>query len=109
MVAVALSATLWRRVFLPDVRTASEAVAEPKLLLTAHGGRTLYESVAAPIQITVFSDFQCPYCASLAKTLAVVVTDDPGRLFVRHRHYPRGASHPYAEEAALAAECAVDQ
>jgi len=66
-------------------------------------------SADAPITIAEFSDFQCPFCRAEAATLAEVFNDYDGEVAVVFRHFPILSVHPFAERAALAAECAGDQ
>jgi protein-disulfide isomerase len=63
----------------------------------------------APVTIVEFSDFQCPFCATFAATLARIRAKHAGRVAVLYRHYPIDALHPHARAAALAAECAGAQ
>jgi protein-disulfide isomerase len=62
----------------------------------------------APITIVEFSDFQCPYCKLSAPVIRELVQQYPGQLKVVYRDYP-GPNHPYAVQAAEAAQCAGDQ
>lgn len=57
------------------------------------------------IVITVFSDYQCPFCRSLAADLAAMRTQWPQDLVVVYRHFPL-SFHAHAREAAAAAICA---
>lgn len=64
---------------------------------------------SAPNILTVFSDFQCPYCAQLAFTLKhEVLPFERGVLKVQFRHFPL-QNHQWARQAALGCECARDQ
>lgn len=63
----------------------------------------------ALITIAEFSDFQCPFCRAEAATLAEVFDDYDGEVALVFRHFPILSVHPFAERAALAAECAGDQ
>lgn len=69
----------------------------------------------AKIVIVEFSDFQCPYCRKLWETLEAVVAEHPGEVRISFAHFPLDSScnplvssamHPYACDAARAAECA---
>lgn len=62
----------------------------------------------APVQLVVFSDFQCQFCAQLAPVLARVRTEFPREVLVAYRYFPLEA-HPRALPAAIAAECAAEQ
>jgi len=60
----------------------------------------------APVTITVFSDFQCPFCAQAAKNLVgEVVPSHRGELRLEYCYLPL-AMHPWARPAAEAAACA---
>jgi protein-disulfide isomerase len=55
------------------------------------------------VAVIVYGDFECPYCAALARNLDLV------RLRVAFRHFPVRSSHPRARAAACAAEAAGRQ
>ena len=59
----------------------------------------------APITVTEFSDFQCPYCRRLAKDLTLLRAKYAPQVRVSYRHYPIESRHPHARVAAAAAEC----
>jgi protein-disulfide isomerase len=61
-----------------------------------------------PVQLVVFVDYQCPYCAVLEPTLEALQTRYAGKLGVTVKHFPL-SSHPQARPAALAAYCAHKQ
>jgi protein-disulfide isomerase len=64
---------------------------------------------SAPVTIVEFSDFQCPYCARFARQLLPAVLRRPDRaITVVFRHWPLSI-HPFATDAAVAAECAGAQ
>jgi protein-disulfide isomerase len=67
------------------------------------GGQT------APTTLVVFSDFQCPYCRTLATRLHTVLGEHAGNVGVSFHHYPLMAKHDFAWPAALASECATAQ
>lgn len=62
----------------------------------------------APVKLVVFSDFECPLCARMAKILNRVHENFPERVTIAYRYYPL-PSHPHAFRAAEAAECAAEQ
>jgi len=62
----------------------------------------------APVQLSVFSDYQCGFCGQLAPVLKRVAGDFPEGVAITYRHFPL-ASHPRAYAAAVAAECAAEQ
>lgn len=62
----------------------------------------------APVTIVVFSDYQCPYCSRLAKTLQEVLDKYPEDAKLVFKNYPLSI-HKSAKEAALAALAAKKQ
>jgi protein-disulfide isomerase len=64
---------------------------------------------SAPVVITEFSDFQCPFCRRLADSLAVLRTRYPTQVAISYRYFPIERIHPYARAAALSAACAGAQ
>lgn len=64
--------------------------------------------LAAPIQIIVYSDFECPFCMKFVNTLKQVEQNFGNEVVVAFRHYPL-LSHTDAIPAAIAAECANEQ
>ncbi len=62
----------------------------------------------APVQLVVFSDFQCQYCARLAPVLQRLRVEFPNELMVAFRYFPLEA-HARGVAAAVAAECAAEQ
>jgi protein-disulfide isomerase len=62
----------------------------------------------APVRIVEFSDFQCPYCADLQKTLDQVLKAFPKDVQVVYKQYPLNI-HQYARQAAAASLFAQGQ
>jgi protein-disulfide isomerase/uncharacterized membrane protein len=62
----------------------------------------------APIQLVVFSDFQCRFCSDLAGVLKRIRAEFPEKVLVAYRYFPIEA-HDRAMAAAIAAECAAEQ
>jgi protein-disulfide isomerase len=67
------------------------------------GGAPARGSAVAPVTIVEFSDFQCPFCRSAAKTLEQIVQSNPN-VRVVFRNFPL-PMHPWALAAARAASC----
>jgi protein-disulfide isomerase len=68
-------------------------------------------SDSAPVHITEYSDFECPFCASFATVQMPEVRAQliaTGKVQWRFRDFPL-ASHEYSRTAALAAQCAGEQ
>ena len=65
----------------------------------------------APVEITEFADYQCPFCQTFA-TLQMPTIEDrlikAGRLRWRYRDFPL-QQHPYSRLAAHSAACADEQ
>jgi protein-disulfide isomerase len=65
----------------------------------------------APVEITEFADYQCPFCQTFA-TLQMPTIEDrlirSGRLRWRYRDFPL-QQHPFARLAAHSAACADEQ
>lgn len=68
----------------------------------------------APIRITIFSDFQCPFCGMVAKQYDEIMQEFAGKINVQYMFYPldmtcnkdmKGSLHPYACQAAYLAAC----
>jgi protein-disulfide isomerase len=74
----------------------------------ADSGKSL-GSPSAPIQIEVFSDFECPACKGLHEQILPLVMRDyviPGKVFLVSREFPL-PMHPYSREAASYATAAA--
>lgn len=61
----------------------------------------------APVTVTEFSDFQCPYCAVAKDLLRNMQARYGGQVSLVYRHFPLDQIHPMARGAAIAAECAA--
>jgi protein-disulfide isomerase/uncharacterized membrane protein len=62
----------------------------------------------APVQLVVFSDFQCQFCARLAPHLQRIRAEFPNEVMMAFRYFPL-ETHARAMPAAVAAECAAEQ
>jgi protein-disulfide isomerase len=62
----------------------------------------------APVRIVEFSDFQCPYCAELQKTLTEVLKAFPKDVQLVYKQFPLNI-HQYARQAAAASLVAHSQ
>jgi protein-disulfide isomerase len=63
-------------------------------------------SLDAPVVITEFGDFECPYCGDAYRALESVMEKYGARVALVFRHYPL-PMHPHAVAAAEAAEAAA--
>lgn len=62
----------------------------------------------APVTIVEFSDFQCPFCKTVAGRLDSLRARFPEDVAVVYRHFPLRI-HPHAVSSARASECAAEQ
>jgi protein-disulfide isomerase len=62
-------------------------------------------TASTPVTITVFSDFQCPFCRQADAHLSALRRDMPSGISVVYRNYPL-SFHKCARTAAIAAVCA---
>ena len=63
----------------------------------------------APLELIMYGDFQCPYCAAAQSIVARVRKRLDGRLRFAFRHLPLHEVHPDAQRAAEASEAAAAQ
>lgn len=64
----------------------------------------------APVVIAEFSDFECPYCRELAKTLREnLLKTYPKEVRLYYFDYPLVQLHPWARAAAMAGRCVFHQ
>lgn len=69
-------------------------------------------SLDAPVTIIEFSDFQCPFCNRFFQNTFPELKKnyiDTGKVRYVYRDFPISSIHPFAEEAAEAANCAGEQ
>lgn len=69
-------------------------------------------SDTAPVEITEYADYQCPFCANFSLVEFPDIKSrliDAGRVRWRYRDYPLDAIHPSARVSAHAAACADEQ
>ena len=63
----------------------------------------------APLELVMYGDFQCPYCAAAYPIVHRVRQRLAGRLLFAFRHFPLRDVHPDAQRAAEASEAAAAQ
>ena len=87
---------------------------ELQILAIAHvqqlpvGSSAVKGDADAPVTITLFDDFQCPYCAKLVPTLDQVMAAYPKQVKVVFKHFPL-SMHKFAKQAAIASIAARNQ
>jgi protein-disulfide isomerase len=92
--AVVDSAHPWEQVNLNQVHLDDHATLGP---------------ATAPVSIIEFGDFECPYCARAFSEIETVVnTTYKDRVHLIWKNFPLNV-HPWAEQGAVAAECAREQ
>lgn len=62
----------------------------------------------APVQMIIYSDFECPYCARFVDTIEKVKAGFGDKVAITFRHFPL-VFHKEAMPAAVASECAAEQ
>lgn len=62
----------------------------------------------APVAITIFSDFQCPYCSKIVPLLEQILERNPNTVKLVYMNFPL-QSHRYSQPAALSALAAGRQ
>lgn len=63
----------------------------------------------AKVLIVEYSDFQCPFCARVYTTLEEVLKEYGDKVRFVFKNFPLSSIHPWAEDGALASECAFQQ
>lgn len=58
--------------------------------------------------ISIFSDFQCPYCSKFVATMDQLLKENPKVLKIYFHHFPL-SFHPEARNTSIATECAAEQ
>ena len=81
----------------------------PRETITIGPGEPSHGSASAPVQLVVYSDYQCPYCARVEPALEQIKKTYGERVRIVFRDYPLTAIHPRAVDAAKAAHCANEQ
>lgn len=61
---------------------------------------------AAEVTLVEYSDFQCPACASFEPAIESVLAEYGDKIKFQYKHFPLASIHPYAQQAAVAAEAA---
>src|SRR3954454_18393267 len=62
-----------------------------------------------PLELVMYGDFQCPYCAAAQSIVRRVRERLDGRLRFAFRHFPIRERHPDAQNAAEVSEAAAAQ
>ena len=63
----------------------------------------------ADVVLVEYSDFQCPACRAMYPVVAGLMEEYGDQIRFEYRHFPIERAHPYAVQAAVAAEAAGQQ
>jgi protein-disulfide isomerase len=63
----------------------------------------------APVTLLEYGDYQCPFCGAAHPAVKHVLQRVAGDVLFAYRHFPLTQIHPYAQQAAEAAEAAAAQ
>ena len=74
-----------------------------------HAGDHVRGAPGADLELVMYGDFECPYCAAAQGILARVEKRLGDRLRLVFRHFPLDGVHPNARQAAAASEAAAAQ
>lgn len=91
----------------PATRTVEMVRVNLEHTFTSEGSPTMGPT-EAPVTLTLFTDFECSYCARLAPVLAEVHRSYPETVRIVFKNYPL-RRHRHAVQAALAALAAHEQ
>ncbi len=72
-------------------------------------GRPRLGNASAPVEVVVFSDFQCPFCSRAAQTMHKAFEKRPDEVSFVFKQMPLTGIHPYAAAAALVSVYANSQ
>jgi protein-disulfide isomerase len=82
---------------------------EPLRFDVSASQRPVQGPVSAPVLLVLFSDFQCPYCEEMSKTITEVVHKYGEKVRLVFRQMPLTSIHRFAHKAAEASLCAYAQ
>ncbi len=72
------------------------------------GGRPAIGPESAPVTLVEFSDFQCPYCSTMAANLHKIIEKYGKQVRLVFRNFPLTQIHANAQRAAEAGYCAAE-
>jgi protein-disulfide isomerase len=91
-----------------EAEELAEATRRTERLAAAVADRPFRGTADAPITVVEFSDFQCPFCTRGAATMEQLLKQYEGKVKFVFLNFPLNF-HPWAEPAAIAAQCAANQ
>ena len=90
------------------IKKTMPSVAPPAIAFSNPPGAPTLGMAKAPVVITIFSDFECPYCTKMAEIINEVLQARAKKVRAVFRHFPL-SFHPNAFDAAVFATCAHHQ
>ncbi|HJU38417.1 MAG TPA: thioredoxin domain-containing protein [Tahibacter sp.] len=88
---------------------AKEAAEREAQLAKAIAGLPHRGNAKSKVTLVEFSDYQCPYCARASKAVDAMLEARGGDVRYVVMPFPLDSIHPWARNAALAAQCAQQQ
>ena len=88
---------------------AKEAAERQAQLAKVTNGLAYRGNAKAKVTLVEFSDYQCPYCARASKAIAEMLGTNGADVRYVVMPFPLDSIHPWARNAALAAQCAQQQ
>ncbi len=82
---------------------------QPGKVKVAYDATRLRGNPQAHVMIVEFSDFQCPFCRKVQRTLKNLLEKYQGQVSLGYRDFPLRGLHSQAELAAEASRCAAEQ
>lgn len=83
---------------------------DPRTLVSDAGRPARGGSEKAPVDIVVFDDLECPFCARMhAQMFPAILARYGDRVRIAYKDYPLTQIHPWASHAAVDADCLAAQ
>ncbi len=82
---------------------------EPLRADVGTAGHPVRGTEKAPVTIAEFSDFECPFCAAMIRTLDAVQRQYGDKVRIVYRQFPLTYLHTHSQKAAEASLCAHEQ
>lgn len=79
-----------------------------KVYAISYDGTEIKGNPDAPVTLTEWSDFQCPYCAGVVAPIQALLEKYPDKLRVAYKHFPL-SFHQAARPSAIASLAAAEQ
>ena len=100
-----------RKVFKGDIYDLTKSPFQTALDALKTENQPSYNGAgAAPLNLLVFGDFQCPFCKAEATTLRQQIPATfPGKVRVYFMDFPLDSIHPWARPASIAGRCILRQ